>query len=66
MVKLKQTVAGHLLKAFDSENRRIEAQKTYESILNTLTKTIFEASPKIQDGEESIFEEEQDLVAYLV
>jgi len=65
--QLKSTLADQLLAAFSPDVKRIDAITCVKTILTCATKTILEASPKqLKRNQESIFEEEPDLVALLV
>lgn len=67
ILKLKSTLADLLLAAFSPQVKRIDATTWVKTILNCITKTVLEASPKqLKRNQESIFEEEPDLVAILV
>ena len=65
MHKLKSSITDQLIAAFQPDVKRVDAVDCSKTILECLTKTILEASPKY-NSHESIFEEEPDLVAFLV
>ena len=65
MFKLKTTLLDSLLEAYEPDSNRIEAATVSQAILKTLTQTILDASPRVNGNQESIFEEEPDLVAQL-
>lgn len=67
MQKLKAQVLEHLLVAYEADCQSIDAAKTYATIFECVSKNILDASPKSSQGPvESIFEEEQDLIALLL
>ena len=66
MHALKSKLADELFLAFESGQAKLEAGKVYAAILDSVTKTILGAWPRTQIAEESIFEEDQDLLAQLV
>ena len=45
MLKLKSSITGKLIDAFNSDKKRIDALELSKTILVTLTETILEASP---------------------
>jgi len=53
------------LQAYEPGCARLEASEASQAILKCVTKTVLEASPRISVTQESIFEEELDLVALL-
>ena len=66
MHDLKKTIADQLLTAFDPEVKRIDARDTFKAIMSVTTEKLLEANPKVRTEDESIFEEDPDLVANLV
>ena len=45
MLKLKSSITGKLIDAFNADKKRIDALELSKTILVTLTETILEASP---------------------
>lgn len=66
MHKLKSELVDQLITAFEPEVKRMDAKQTVQSILEVLTKTVRRACPNTKGNQETIFEEEPDLVALLV
>lgn len=68
MFALKSEIADKLMTAFDNEVKRIDASEFSKAIFECATQKILSASPTNQKigGLDSIFEEEPDLVAFLV
>ena len=58
MFKLKRNLLDKLLMAYEADTDRINASEVSQSICQTLTQNILDASPKVNANQESIFEEE--------